>query len=109
MRPGETLPRDNEAAGHRWHDDHDAERVMTQWGFNAHVTIEGARAQAGRLGRPGTTWYIWSLADGSYDITAIECPSAPGPYPPCELAEKITVPGSLDGRTLHWMRRRAGA
>jgi hypothetical protein len=98
------LPRDSRDTGHRWHDDRGALRVMTRWGFNAHVTPEGAKADAERIGRPGTTWYLWRLADGSYDISAIDNPEGPG-YP-AEMAEEIWIPGVLDRRTIAGLRRR---
>jgi hypothetical protein len=78
-------------AGHRFTDSDGTERVKTRWEFNAFVTQEGARSAALRLGRNGQTWYIWRLADGSYDHTAVPEPTTPGH--PADLVETITVKG----------------
>jgi hypothetical protein len=67
------------------------ERVKTPFGFNAYVTRDGAITGAVSIGAPGTTWYIWRLADGSYDFTATGNPDIPGH--PAELVETITVKG----------------
>jgi hypothetical protein len=77
--------------GWRFTDSSGAERIKTRWGFNAYVTQEGARAAAVSLGRNGQAWYIWRLADGSYDHTAVPDPTTPGH--PAELAETIAIKG----------------
>ena len=78
--------------GHRFTDSDGCERVSTPFGFNAYVTQDGAVAGATSSGRNGSVWYIWRLADGSYDYTAAENPDIPGH--PAELVETITVKGS---------------
>ena len=67
------------------------ERIKTRWEFNAFVTQEGARSRALALGRNGQYWYVWRLADGSYDCTAVPDPTTPG-YP-AELVETVRVTG----------------
>ena len=78
--------------GYRWTDSDGNERVTTPWGFNAFAAIEGARAHAAALGRPDSVWYIWRLADGSYDSTAVPDPTTPGH--PADLAETVTIHGA---------------
>lgn len=78
-------------AGHKFTDSSGHERVKTPYGFNAYAVREGARAAAVSLGRNGQTWYIWRLADGSYDHTAVPDPTTPGH--PAELAETFTISG----------------
>lgn len=77
--------------GHRFTDSDGNERVKTPFGFNAYVTEEGARSHALALGRNGQYWYVWRLADGSYDCTAVPDPTTPGH--PAELAETVRVSG----------------
>jgi hypothetical protein len=76
--------------GWRFTDSDGAERIKTRWQFNAFVTQEGAGNAARRLARPGSTWYIWRLEDGSYDHTAVPEPTTPGH--PAELVETIEIP-----------------
>lgn len=64
--------------GHRWTDNDGWLRIKTPWGFNGFADERGARAQAVDLGRVGQHWYIWRLADGSYDVTASANPQTPG-------------------------------
>jgi len=78
--------------GWRFTDSDGAERIKTRWQFNAFVTQEGARNAAVALGGHGTTWYIWRLADGSYDHTAVPEPTTPGH--PAELVETFTIGGT---------------
>jgi hypothetical protein len=76
-RPEDTAP-PLPPVGHRWTDNDGWPRVKTPWGFNAFASESGARAQAVDLGRVGQHWYIWRLADGSYDVTASANPQTPG-------------------------------
>jgi hypothetical protein len=76
-------------AGHRFTDSDGNERVKTRWGFNAFTTAEGARRSAGRLGQRGAEWFIWRLADGSFDYSAVPEPKGQGH--PAELVETFTI------------------
>ena len=67
------------------------ERVSNPWGFNSFTTAEGARQGAAGIARNGSTWYIWRLADGSFDYTTSGHPDLPG-YP-AELVERVTFHG----------------
>ena len=63
----------------------------TRWGFNSFATAEGARRCAASLGRNGSVWYIWRLADGTFIQSAVPNPQSPGH--PAELAEVIELHG----------------
>ena len=77
-----------------WPDSDGIERTPNQWGFNSFTTVHGAEHVARLLGRAGSVWYIWRLADGTYDFTAASEPTTPGH--PAELVETITL-----GRRTH--------
>lgn len=80
--------------GHRWTDNDGWLRIKTPWGFNGFADERGARAQAVDLGRVGQHWYIWRLADGSYDVTASANPQTPGhPATLVDVAEIQRVHG----------------
>jgi hypothetical protein len=76
-------------AGHRWTDSDGRARIKTPWGFNAFADECGARAHAVVLGRPGAHWYIWQLADGSYDATVSASPQTPGH--PARLISEVEI------------------
>lgn len=65
------------------------ERTPNEWGFNSYATAEGAKSGPRGLGRRGQTWYIWRLADGTFDYTSRPNPDLPGH--PAELVETVTV------------------
>ena len=62
------------------------ERIKTRWQFNAYVTAEGAKSSAQKL-NTSAKWFIWRLADGSFDFSAVEHPTTPGH--PAELVEVV--------------------
>jgi hypothetical protein len=72
------------------------ERIGNQWGFNSFTTMEGAEASVRRLARKGTHWYLWRLADGTYDFTATAEPRSPGH--PAELVREIDIHKSAPRR-----------
>lgn len=65
------------------------ERVPTQWGFNSFRTADGAKKSVRVLGRIDSQWYIWRLADGTFDYTASGCPDIPGH--PAALVERVRI------------------
>ena len=65
------------------------ERTGNQWGFNSFTTEEGAEASVRLLGRKGSRWYVWRLADGTYDFTATAGPDLPGH--PAELVREVEI------------------
>jgi len=71
------------------------ERVGNQWGFNSFVALEGAEQSVRRHGLRGTRWYIWRLADGTYDWTACNTLDIPDdqqiPGHPVELVNIVDV------------------
>lgn len=92
----------NERAIHL--DSNGNERTPNQWGFNSFATAEGAKQTAARLGSTGSVWYIWRLADGTFDHTAVPDPSTPGH--PAELAEVIELQGPRSRRKVISRERR---
>lgn len=66
-----------------------AGRVPNKWGFNSFATESGAVSVVSDWQREGP-WYIWRLADGTYDFTAVPDPDLPG-YP-AELVRTIARP-----------------
>jgi len=64
-------------------------RVRNQWGYNSFADQQGAEETARWMGRQDTCWYIWRLADGSFDFSAIPDPTTLGH--PAELVNTITV------------------
>jgi hypothetical protein len=73
-----------------FHDITGSLRTPNEWGFNSFASIHSASIAARELGRPGSTWYIWRLADGTYDHTAVPNPTTPGH--PAELVDTFTLP-----------------
>lgn len=66
------------------------ERVPNRWGFNSFATAEGAAESARKIvpvagGR--RHWYVWRLADGTYDYTAVPDPT--GEHYPAELVGQV--------------------
>ncbi len=76
--------------GHRFTDSDGIERIKNQWEFNSFTTHEGALQSLRGFARHGT-WFIWRLADGSYDYTASADPQIPGH--PAELVERRDFDG----------------
>jgi hypothetical protein len=74
-----------------WTDSNGQVRTPNQWGFNSFATAEGARRCAARLGRTGSVWYIWRLADGTFVQSAVPDPASPGH--PAELVEVVKLQG----------------
>jgi hypothetical protein len=73
-----------------WRDPAGIERIGNEWGFNSFTAQQGAEQAARNLGRPGSTWFIWRLADGTYDFTSTGEPDLPGH--PAELVRRIDIP-----------------
>jgi len=72
------------------HTDHNGiERTPNEWGFNSFLTAVGAERSARYLGRRGSHWFIWKLADGTYDFTSSASPNLPGH--PAELVKEFDV------------------
>jgi hypothetical protein len=70
------------------------ERTPNQWGFNSFRTAEGAKdsvrtLSVRTLSGKGTEWFIWRLADGTFDFTATGKPDVPGH--PSELVERVMI------------------
>jgi hypothetical protein len=68
-------------------DSNGAKRIKNRWGFNSFVFIEGARGEALGHSKRSIDWYIWRLADGSYDYSITANPNLPGH--PAELVEVV--------------------
>ena len=77
--------------GETWLDSDGNQRTPNEWGFNSFTTAEGAKRAAAKLGRDRSVWYIWQLADGTFDHTAVPDPRSPGH--PADLAEVIELQG----------------
>ena len=73
-----------------WNDSSGIERIGNEWGFNSFTSHQGAEQAARNLGRPGSTWFIWRLADGTFDFTSSSEPDIPGH--PAELVRRIDIP-----------------
>jgi hypothetical protein len=66
----------------------DVQYVPTRWGFNAYASQEDAEQVARWLGLLNSRWFIWRLADGTFNFSNTSNPTSLGR--PAELVNTIS-------------------